>query len=472
MISSAIEDERATWHPVRTDEAEQQTITEKGAAYDFLVANEYPEEDSTAEALSSKPNRIRYLLRCAVVASLLIVAFLFIAIEVAASVAKNAPENLGLESANTNGFANLMAAISWQRSTPYRQVSECPDTGAVCICSDDYVATGTNANRENTFAASPKAVGCQPFVFQVGDVIFFEKPKHQGLPFFQAGLVSMFSQSPIIHAGIVSYVPPEESFDQNADDILVTEALKGSYKKVTQQSLRHVIQRWAFGAFHIRRVASSKFDKFKGHAENITSFLDSVKDQPFDSDMVIPGKRSWGTDGRYIDPYGSVTCAERQRAYDMYIAGGPKKWMCSQLILWTLAFAGRLNLDYTDHNDACQGPGWVLVNLQEWPGELLKEVYLWDAGVTWKVPCSPVGCWVGAPNTSRWVGGMPPIVHPRPVVTTTTSTSTVGETKEVKDDSLPSGWEAASDPASGRVYYYQTADPEGTTTWDKPQSSL
>merc|ERR1712139_105817 len=188
--------------------------------------------------------------------------------------------------------------------------------------------------------------------------------------------------------------------------------------KVTQQTLRHVIQRWNFGAYHIRRVAS-KFTRFNEHARDITSFLDSVKGEPFDSDMMIPGKRRWATKGRFINQ--SISCTERQRAYEMYRRGGPGRWMCSQSVLWALGFAGGLNLDYSDPYDNCKGPGWALTNLQEWPGSLLAETNLWDKKITWTMPCNQVSCWVGAPMSSRWIRGMPPISHPREIETTTTT---------------------------------------------------
>jgi hypothetical protein len=362
-----------------------------------------------------------------------------------------------------------MDATSWQPSTPYRQIDACPDTGAVCICSEDYVATDKNANGENVFQPQSGSVACQPFRFQVGDVIFFEKPKGQGPAFFQANTVARFTNSPIIHSGIVSYVPPEETKVQNADDIIVTEALKGNYKTVTQQTLRHVIQRWNFGAYQIRRVAPT-FDSFKSHSQDITTFLNGVKDQDFDSDMMMPGKKEWGTNGRYIDPRRSVACGERQRAFEIFKTGGPGKWMCSQLVEWTLAFAGGLNLDYSP-DDHCTGPGWTITDLQEWPGRLLGEYNLWDPSITWRMPCNNVNCFIGAPTSARWAGGRPPVSAATPAPATAapvTGTPAPDGPVSVHVDGLPHGWKAAKDAPAGRIYYYNQADPRGSTTWTRP----
>merc|ERR1719401_943195 len=149
---------------------------------------------------------------------------------------------------------------SWDPATPYRQVHACPDNSEVCICTDDY-----HKFPDQHINSRPGSVACATFRFKVGDAIFFEKPKGEGPAFFDANLVSKYTNSPVIHAGIVSYVPPEQVVGfQNPDDIIVTEALKGNYKRVTQQTLRHVIQRWAFGGFAIRRV-DSKYVDFPNH---------------------------------------------------------------------------------------------------------------------------------------------------------------------------------------------------------------
>lgn len=39
----------------------------------------------------------------------------------------------------------------------------------------------------------------------------------------------------------------------------------------------------------------------------------------------------------------------------------------------------------------------------------------------------------------------------------------------VQDSSLPEGWKAAVDPKSGKTYYWNKADPRGTTTWVRPE---
>jgi hypothetical protein len=240
------------------------------------------------------------------------------------------------------------------------------------------------------------------FRFQVGDAIFFYKPAGGG--FSQAEMVAKYTNSPVVHAGIVSYVPPEQVDGvQIPDDIIVTEALKGEFKKVTQQTLRHVIQRWAFGGYSIRRV-DPKYIHLKDHYADITSFLNTQKDKPFDSDMVNPTKRHWGTAGRYIDP--AIPCQERDRALALYRAGGLGTWFCSDLIIWTLAFPGGINMDYDNPYDQCPGAGWPLTNMQEYPGALMNEQNIWNQAILWHLPCNEAGCWVGAPMS--WQGGLPP----------------------------------------------------------------
>merc|ERR1719162_1097390 len=103
----------------------------------------------------------------------------------------------------------------------------------------------------------------------------------------------------------------------------------------------------------------------------------------------------------------------------MYDAGGPGKWTCSQLVAWTLAFAGGLNTDYQNPYDTCKNgqPGWVIQDIQECPGRLMEEDNIWDPAITWSMPCNGVACWIGAPPS--WVGGHPPLAGgPAPVAAT------------------------------------------------------
>jgi len=41
---------------------------------------------------------------------------------------------------------------------------------------------------------------------------------------------------------------------------------------------------------------------------------------------------------------------------------------------------------------------------------------------------------------------------------------------EAGDQPLPAGWAEALDPSTGHVYYWQKADPAGTTTWERPRA--
>lgn len=331
------------------------------------------------------------------------------------------------------GVIGLMDPSSWNKSTPYRQVAACPDNLEVCICSDDYA----KSTATDSFVFKQGSVACKTFRFQVGDSIFFHKPVGGG--FTQAEMVAKFTNSPIVHAGMISYVPPEQvDGQQNPDEIIVVEALKGDFKRVTRQTLRHVIQRWPFGAYSIRRV-DPKFVHFKEHYADMTAYLNSIVGQPFDPDMVNPTKRHWDTN--YINP--SISCQERARAAAMFKNGGPGKWMCAQVILWTLAFAGGLNTDYENPYDECPGPGWPLTNMQEYPGALMNEANIWNPNIQFHIPCSAVGCWVGAPTSARWQGGHPPpavaavaptipstpAVVVTPVVTTSAATTAVPSTK-------------------------------------------
>jgi hypothetical protein len=308
---------------------------------------------------------------------------------------------LSSDRSSVAGVVSFMDPSSWDRNTPYRQVAECPDNGEVCICSEDY------AKSADSFVMQQGAVACLTFRFQVGDTIFFFKPAASGM-FSQAEMVAKYTGSPVVHAGIVSYVPPEQVDGvQNPDDIIVTEALKGEFKRVTQQSLRQVIQRWTFGGYSIRRV-DTKYVHFQEHYQEMTTWLNTLHNQPFDSAMVNPTQRHTGTAGRYIKPDNGVSCQERARALAMYHAGGPGKWMCANRVLWTLAFPGGLNVDYDNPYDQCPGPGWPLTNMQEYPGTLMNEANIWNPRIQWHMPCNVVGCWIGAPTSARWQGGHPP----------------------------------------------------------------
>eukprot|EP00929_Paragymnodinium_shiwhaense_P108183 TRINITY_DN7450_c0_g1_i1.p1 TRINITY_DN7450_c0_g1~~TRINITY_DN7450_c0_g1_i1.p1 ORF type:complete len:470 (-),score=93.21 TRINITY_DN7450_c0_g1_i1:257-1666(-) len=49
-----------------------------------------------------------------------------------------------------------------------------------------------------------------------------------------------------------------------------------------------------------------------------------------------------------------------------------------------------------------------------------------------------------------------------------TSTAAPPEAPPAAEAPLPPGWAQATDPASGKSYYWKTADPASTTTWDRP----
>merc|ERR1719491_241549 len=114
--------------------------------------------------------------------------------------------------------------------------------------------------------------------------------------------------------------------NQTGENVVVTEAVKGGWKKIVQNPLRYVIQRWPFGGFWIRRVDTKRFPKFKKRKDDIKRFANARVGEPFDRHMLVPIKRRWTTGHRYVqvDP----VSAERKRAYKMYKAGGPGKWIC------------------------------------------------------------------------------------------------------------------------------------------------
>jgi hypothetical protein len=384
MVLAAREDEDAHALLADTDDAD-------------VLAQSSPEEPIVQES------RVPRLLRFAAVITIACFSLVVLSLQVVSHFIENGM--MGSDRSSLRGVVGLMDPNSWQPGTPYRQVEQCPDNGEVCICTDDFYM-----QRDDHIFPKSGSVACATFRFQVGDTIYFEKPVGKGPAFFDANLVAKYTQSTVIHAGIVSFVPPEavDGF-QNPDKIIVTEALKGNYKRVTQQTLRHVIQRWAFGGYFIRRV-DPKYVHFKEHLQDITSYLNSVAGQPFDDDMVNPAKRMWATGGRYIGV--NPDCQERVRAYGMYKSGGPGKWICSSLIAWTLAFPGGINMDYKNPYDQCSGPGWPLTNMQEFPGHLMNEQNIWDPHIQWHLPCSAMGCWVGAPMSARWEGGHPPRSRP------------------------------------------------------------
>lgn len=316
-------------------------------------------------------------------------------------------EGLGAPIAN-DGLVSLVASAP---GTPYKQDSSCPDTGGVCFCSNGYIVIGKDSfGVKQMSKGEEKYTACQEWKFRVGDVIFVAKPAGNQAKYREASIVSFFTQSPYVHTAIVTKIPAEGT-PQTAETVVVTEALKGVWKKVVQNNVRTLVERYPFGGISMRRVDMARFPNFftSATAQAITAWGDKVLNQPFDNRMVNPIYKRFGTQGRFI-PF-NPSCSNRVKADTMYTNGGPGQWICAQLVAWTLAFPGGLNVDKTRPIvDGCSVSGWVVKDVQPNPGSLLKEGEDKQTGffelTSWHMPCEAKGCWVGVPTTSRWTGGL------------------------------------------------------------------
>jgi len=136
----------------------------------------------------------------------------------------------------------------------------------------------------------------------------------------------------------------------------------------------------------------------------------------FDQQMMIPFKRRFSASSRYVPI--NPACKDRKRAMAMYREGGPGKWICSELVAWTLAFAGGINLDYKSDSDDCELPPWPVQNIQPFPGELSSAAFF-DPNTKWRMPCQDAGCFLAVPATAAWAGGT--------TMTSTTTATTVSK---------------------------------------------
>jgi len=304
---------------------------------------------------------------------------------------------------------------------PYQADASCKQDGSICICSYDFAVTGVDDDGFNILKKQTSASACQQWTFKVGDVILVERPSVLKQAYIPAYVVSTVSNSPVVHTAIVTKVP-SPGINQTADNIIVTEALKGNWKRVVQGTFRNIVERFSFGGVSIRRVDAKRFPIFFSdrRQKEITQWANAKVGEGFDEDMLIPIKRRFAAGERYIpiDP----SCKDRLRAIEMYKRGGPGKWICSEFVGWTLAFPGGINTDYGLLSDKCQVPSWTVKNIQPLPGQL-TDMDFFDQRLLFHMPCTATGCFVGVPVTPDWAGG---------TMTTTTTTTTVTSTSTTK----------------------------------------
>lgn len=289
---------------------------------------------------------------------------------------------------------------------PYSTNTGCHPDGRICICSQGYAVSGIDKYGYNTFKKvddKTPSTGCQQWDFQVGDVLLVDKPAAVKQAYIPAMVVASVTNSPIVHAAIVTEVPPP-GVNQTAENVIVTEALKGSWQRLVQNTLRDVVERFPFGAISIRRIDAKRFPRFfqPQRRHEITQWARQRVGDGFDKQMLIPLKRRFTTKDRYtpIDP----ACEDRKKAMAKYKQGGPGQWICSEFVAWTIAFAGGINIDYGSLSDDCDVPPWTVKNLQPFPGDLADTEYF-DPDIKWRMPCHAEGCFLAVPVTPEWAGG-------------------------------------------------------------------
>jgi hypothetical protein len=276
----------------------------------------------------------------------------------------------------------------------FRSEPTCPNDGSVCICSGGYHVTGQNEYGYNEVAKDPGSTACQTWKFKIGDIILVEKPSGTQKQYWQANMVARWTGSSIVHNAIVASVPPL-GVTQNGKNIILIEAMKGDIKKVVQNTLQELVERYPFGAVHIRRVDPAKYPNFYTPQTQaaVKQWLSDRINESFDLAMVNPLKRAVLARARYvpIDPW----CADKTWAIKMYQDGGPHMWICSELVAWTLAFPGGLNMNPANKDPWCKYPKWVIKNLQPNPGDFLTAK--WVEQIPWKMPCEELGCFMAVP---------------------------------------------------------------------------
>jgi len=227
----------------------------------------------------------------------------------------------------------------------------CENLGVFCMCDVNYK--------------------CKSWNFEVGDVIIFGTGRDT-LALAGFNFLARSFLHGAVHAAIVTDVR-----GQRPGDIIVTEALADQKQRVVQGNASAIFTHRTYHDVWIRRVDAIRFPLFTSRSLDIAHWANQHAGDPFDSAMMYPGVRNIDDSDNYIQP--EPDCAKRQAALQMFQAGGPRKWMCSQFVAWILAFAGGLNTDYPD-GGSCPVPKWdgKVENLQPSPGDLLQQPY-WDA---------------------------------------------------------------------------------------------
>jgi hypothetical protein len=329
------------------------------------------------------------------------------------------------DQASTPGVVDLFKQKSSER--PYPNEASCPAGGGVCICTRNFSVAGKDSFGYNIIKRNASESACQAWHFEIGDIIFLEKPAGHQEKYKEANMVAHFTGTPVVHDAIVIEVPPK-GVEQTGENVIAMEALKGSWKKVLQNNIRTLVERYPFGGVSIRRVDPKRYPDFftQDSRERIAAWAKQVTGERFDSDMVNPVRKRFFTKGRFISP--NPWCHDRERADRMYLAGGPHKWICTQLVAWTIAFAGKLNLNPANMESGCEVPEWVVTNLQPGPGDFLTAKFVQPG--SWRVPCAEVGCYLGVPHDSKWAGGTE---APKDARTTTTSVKPTANSRTQMD---------------------------------------
>jgi hypothetical protein len=269
-------------------------------------------------------------------------------------------------------YAN--GVIGLNKELPHNALSRGCKAGSVCMCDNSVTVDG-----------------CYSWNYQVGDVFIFDVGPGATPENIVENAAMMAIYEGAVHASTVTEV--NGPMDKNLTNVIITEALKGSTMKVVQNTLGDILRGRIYRSLWIKRVDKSRFQKFDSHAETIKQWGRNHKGEPFDQELML--QKAIPFPWRWIAPNWIEAlpgCDGRKKALDLYHAGGPRKWFCSQLVSWTLAFAGGLNTDYGDAGD-CVTPPWDghIEYLQMAPGDLLNQPF-WDPA-SLHIPC-PSGCTV------------------------------------------------------------------------------
>jgi len=240
----------------------------------------------------------------------------------------------------------------------------CVDNGGLCMCGPDHQ--------------------CHQWDLQVGDVfVFGYGPDTLSLAFVNV-VARAFSHG-AVHAAIVTEVN-----GPGLGDILVTEAIADTRMTIMQTKVSDLLNHRSYHEVWIRRVDSTRFPMFASKAAAITQWANQHVGDDFDKVMLYPGIRNIADVGNFIP--NKPNCAQRTKALQLYQAGGPRKWMCSQFVAWTLAFAGGLNTDYSPGgSSSCAAPAWdgKVESLQPAPGDLIHQSFWGSKG--FHVVCGKAG---------------------------------------------------------------------------------